>query len=150
MRHTVLPIVMLLVGLGCGGSSTPAPTPGAPEDAPTPDGAPPAVAAPSSEPESAAPLALPTAKVTGIMAPTEGKEYLRVQVVFENPNDQPCRIEGYTLRWGDDDKRLKTKDFTVPAQQSRERRTRIHPGDGKLDALTVENASAEIDGGCAP
>jgi hypothetical protein len=112
--------------------------------------APPAAASSAAAPPAPPPPAVaakPTAKILGVEASKESALYHLVRIAFENPTPGPCKIQRYTVRWGNDAKSFDTP-FSIPPGESRERGAKIHPNDGDVEALTVNAATIEIEATC--
>ena len=109
--------------------------------------APPAAASSAPAPPPPPVAAKPTAKILGIEASKESGAYHLVRIAFENPTPGPCKVQRYTVRWGNDAKSLDTP-FSIPAGESRERSAKIHPNDGDIEALTLNAVTIEIEATC--
>jgi hypothetical protein len=133
-RTTVLAVAALAAS-ACSGGGTP------PATSPAGSSAPAGEQAPTDPP--------PTATILQIKADDSGKApSKKVSIEFKNAGRRTCRYLVYRLVWKDHIKEVDLDKFSIPPGQSRERSLRIHPEDGDLASLTMENARVEASTEC--
>ncbi len=136
-------VSMMAFVLSCGGAR---PEPEVLESAP-----------PAAEPASEAPVSdsapepvEPHAKVVEVQPGKDDPDGRRVRIEFFNPTKRTCEVQGYVLKWAASSKKMPLRDMRIPPGNSRQRFLLVHPRDGEIDRLVVEDATIELLADCGP
>ncbi|GEM_PF-2414705 len=121
--------------------SHPAPTT-SPERQPNPPVSIPEEQTPSPTPSK------PVAKVLEILAGRDDPNDRRIRIEVSNPTDKPCTVKGYTVSWGSSKKSMPLADTVIPPGESRQRFLIVHPRDGRVETLTVDGATVDMQYEC--
>jgi len=142
-------LVAALAPLGCGGAQSAPGSASVPVSVSVSASASAPAAGAGSTPAPAPKSKEPSARVIAIASSnTESGNLVRAKIVFDNPTARPCQFKSYALSWAGARKEVKLDNFTIPAGETRERSLKVHPEDGKVEALTVESARVEVQTDC--
>jgi hypothetical protein len=91
---------------------------------------------------------VPYARIASIVPSPTDPQDRRAHIEFINPTNQSCSVRSYVLAWGSWSKAKPLERFEIPPGELRQRHLLLHPNDGDLSSLTVENAKVKLEVVC--